>query len=488
MDTGPVAPATLGVRIGIDFAEADIEQGVMFLSHEPQERSAMARRKQMRLGGFFHPTGNHIASWLHPESQIDAGRNFRHYAELAKTAERGKFDLIFLADSVASRAGNLDALKRWPQYMTFFEPTTLMSALAVVTRNIGLVATATTSYNEPYNIARRFASLDMISNGRAGWNVVTSFNPAEAFNFNAESLIEHEERYDRAIEFVGVCKGLWDSWEDDAFVRDRTQELYFDPAKLHPLNHRGDHFKVRGPLNIERPPQGYPVLAQAGASNTGKDFASRIAEIVFTPLQTLQQAQAFSTEIKTRAEKYGRRPDEIRIMPGLNAIVGRTDEEAEEKHQFLQSLIHPDVGRQLLSSALNNFDLSPYDVDGYLPYHLLPAPSPGSSHQRVLDKAKAENLTIRQLYQWYGGARGQRTLKGSPQTIADNMEEWFLKEGVDGFLIQPAYLPGGFDDFVDMVVPELQRRGLFRTEYEGSTLRDHLDLKRPANRHAVAAE
>jgi N-acetyl-S-(2-succino)cysteine monooxygenase len=445
----------------------------------------MAPRRQIKLGGFFHPTGNHIASWLHPDSQLDAGRNFNHYVDLAQTSERGKFDLIFLADSVASRAGNMEALKRWPQYMTFFEPTTLLSALAPMTKRIGLVSTATTSYNEPYNIARRFASLDMISNGRAGWNVVTSFNPAEAFNFNAEALIEHEERYDRALEFVSVCKGLWDSWEDDAFIRDRKSEIYFDPAKLHPLNHEGNHFKVRGPLNIERSPQGYPVLAQAGASPTGKDFASQIAEIIFTPLQTLAQAQAFYKEIKDRADTYGRRPDEIKIMPGLNAIVGRTDEEAEEKFQLLQSKIHPDVGRQLLSSALDNMDLSPYDVDGPLPYDIILPPKAGSPNQRVLDKAKAENWTIRQLYQWYGGARGQRTLKGSPQTIADDIEEWLCKEGVDGFLIQPGYLPGGLTDFVDMVVPELQHRGLFRKEYEGKTLRENLGLKRPPNRYAA---
>ena len=444
----------------------------------------MVQRRQMKLGGFFHPTGNHIASWLHPGSQVDAGRNFRHYVEITQTAERAKFDLIFLADSLATRDGNLDALKRWPQYMSYFEPTTLLSALAATTSHIGLVSTATTSYNEPYNIARRFASLDLISGGRAGWNVVTSFNPAEAFNFNAEALMDHEERYERALEFVDVCKGLWDSWDDDAFVRDREQATYFHAEKLHALHHQGKHFKVRGPLNIERPPQGYPVLAQAGASPTGKDFAARIAEIVFTPLHTLQQAKSFSEELKTAAQSHGRDPDDIKIMPGLNTIVGRTDEEAEENHQFLQSLIHPDVGRQLLSSALDDIDLTPYDVDGPLPYHLMAAPRPGSPNQRVLDKAKAENWTIRQVYQWYGGARGQRTLKGSPQTIADQMEDWFSKEAVDGFLIQPAHLPGGFDDFTRLVVPELQKRGLFRTEYEGKTLRDNLGLKRPQSRYS----
>lgn len=442
------------------------------------------KRGQIRLGGFFHPTGNHVAAWLHPHSQIDAGINFRHYVELAQIAEQAKFDLIFVADTVATRDGNIDALKRWPQYMAFFDPTMLMAGIAASTKHIGLVATASTSFNEPYNIARRFASLDWISGGRAGWNVVTSSQPAEGYNFGMNSLPPHDERYARAREFVEVCRGLWDSWEDDAFVRDRALALYFDPAKLHHLRHQGKYFSVRGPLNAARSPQGHPVLANAGVSDTGREFAASIAEIVFTPLLTLEQAQTLYRDLKGRMEKYGRRPEHLKVMPGLNAVVGRTDDEAEELHQFLQSKIHPDVGRQLLSTELG-VDLSSFPVDGPLPYHLIDISV--AERKMLVERAKRDNLTIRQFYLQYAGARGQRTVKGSPQRIVDEMEEWFLKECVDGFLIQPPYLPGGLRAFVDLVIPELQRRGLFRSEYEGHTLRDRLGLPRPASRYAAAA-
>jgi len=449
--------------------------------------SQREKRGQLRLGGFFHPTGNHVAAWLHPDSQIDAGVNFRHYVQLAQIAERAKFDLIFVADTVATRDGNLEALKRWPQYMAFFDPTMLMAGIAASTEHIGLVATASATFNEPYNIARRFASLDLISNGRAGWNVVTSSQPAEAYNFGLKSMPPHAERYARAREFVEVCRGLWDSWDDDAFVRDRSSALYFDPHKLHYLRHEGKFFSVRGPLNVARPPQGHPVLANAGVSDTGREFAANFAEIVFTPLLTLQQAQSLYSDLKGRMEKYGRRPEHLKVMPGFNAVVGRTDEEAEELHQMLQARIHPDVGRQLLSTELG-VDLSSYPVDGPLPYHLIDTTV--AQRKMLVDRAKEGNLTIRQFYLQYAGARGQRTVKGSPQRIVDEMEEWFLKEGVDGFLVQPPYLPGGLQAFVDLVIPELRRRGLFRTEYEGRTLRENLGLPRPASRYqaAVAAE
>jgi len=446
------------------------------------------RQGHLKLGAFFHPTGNHVAAWMHPDAQIDAGMNFRHYAELAQTAERAKFDLIFLADHNATRDGPIHALCRSPQYMAFFEPTTLLSAIAAVTTNIGIVATVTTSYNEPYNIARRFGSMDMISGGRAGWNVVTSSNKSEAYNYGRSEHFPREEAYERALEFVETCRKLWDSYDDDAFVRDRSTVTYFDPAKLHYVPHNGKHFSVRGPLNMARPPQGYPVFAQAGASETGKEFAAQIAEIVFTPLHTLAQAQAFSADIKGRAAKYGRSPEDIKIMPGLNAIVGRTDEEAEEIYQFLQSQIHPDVGRLLLSTELNGIDLSPYPVDGPFPLHLFADESKLSfAGKNVVEKAQSDNLTIREVYNWYAGARGQRTLRGGPQRIADEMEEWFLNDGVDGFLVQPAYLPGGLNAFADLVVPELVRRGLFRSEYESTTLRGNLGLRRPVSRYAMTA-
>ena len=444
-------------------------------------------RGQMNLGAFFHPTGHHVAAWMHPDAQIDAGTNVDHYIEITQTAERGKFDLVFLADALATRDGKLESLSRWPQYMAYFEPITLLSALASVTSRIGLVATATTSYNEPYNVARKFASLDHISHGRAGWNVVTSANLSEAFNFGREAHFEHGERYDRALEFAEVVRGLWDSWDDDAFVRDRAAGRYFTPEKLHYLHHKGEHFSVRGPLNAARPPQGHPVLFQAGSSEAGKELAARTAEAVFTPLHTLEAAQGFYRDLKGRLAKHGRLPEHLRIMPGLNPIVGRTRQEAEEKHQYLQALIHPDVGLELLSNAIGGFDLTGYPLDGPLPEaaYATKTNAGTTSFRNVLGWARNEKLTIRQLYQRFAGARGQRTLIGTASEIADQMEEWFLSFGVDGFLIQPSHLPGGLNDFVAMVIPELQERGLFRTEYEGTTLRDHLGLPRPPSRYAT---
>ncbi len=443
------------------------------------------RDDQMTLGAFFHPTGNHVAAWLHPDAQIDAGVNFEHYVAITRMAEAAKFDLIFIADAAATRDGDPNVLSRWPQYMAFFEPPTLMAALAAVTSRIGLVATATTSYNEPYSVARRFASLDHISHGRAGWNVVTSSNQSEAFNFGRDAHWEHGARYARAAEFVEVVKGLWDSWEDDAFVRDRTTARYFDPAKLHPLNHHGQSFHVRGPLNVARPPQGYPVISQAGSSEAGVELAAQTAEIVFAPLLTLEAAKAFYGDLKGRMPQYGRGPDSLRIVPGLNPIVGRTEQEAIEKHRYLQNLIHPDVGRALLSAELDA-NLSDCDIDGPLPYDRLPRDTNASKSalDRLVRMAREQSLTIRQLYMLHAGARGQRTVIGTAEQIADDMEHWFLERGVDGFLIHPAYLPGSLEDFTTDVVPELQRRGLFRTDYSGATLRDHLGLRRPPSRHA----
>jgi alkanesulfonate monooxygenase len=430
-----------------------------------------------------------VAAWLHPGAQIDAGTNFEHYVEITRTAEAAKFDIVFIADAAATRDGDPEVLSRWPQYMAFFEPPMLMAALAAVTSRIGLVATATTSYNEPYNVARRFASLDHISHGRAGWNVVTSSNVSEAYNFGRDAHWEHGERYQRAGEFVDVVKGLWDSWEDDAFVRDRSTARYFDPGKLHTLNHHGPAFNVRGPLNVARPPQGHPVISQAGSSEAGLDLAARTAEIVFAPLLNLEAAKAFYAGLKGRMPAYGRNPEHLKIMPGLNPIVGRTEAEAREKEAYLQSLIHPDVGRSLLANELA-VDLSDCDIDGPLPYDRLEGSSNASksARERLVQMAREQSLTIRQMYMLHAGARGQRTIVGTAEQIADEMEEWFLARGVDGFLIHPSYLPGGLEDFATQVVPELQRRGLFRKEYEGTTLREHLGLPRPENRHAQAKD
>ena len=439
----------------------------------------------MHLGAFFHPTGNHVASWLDPRAQLDAGTNFRHYAQLAVTAERGKFDLMFLADAVAVRGGDLQALRRWPQYMTFFDPLTLLAGIAAVTRHLGLVATATTSYNEPYTLARRLAALDHMSDGRAGWNIVTSSNEEEALNFGRDAHFGHAERYARAVEFVDVVRGLLDSWDDDAFMRDRGTAEYFDPAKLHVLDHRGPHFTVRGPLNMARPPQGHPVLAQASASGTGLDMAAATAEIVFSPLHTLAAAQAFSRDLKARAAAHGRPADAIKVMPGLNPILGRTEAEAREKQAYLASLIHEDVGRSILSTALGGVDLSACDPDRALPDGVLQAGlRNGRSEGRVVCAMAREGLTFRQIYQRFGSARGQNSVVGSAEQVADHMETWFRGGAVDGFLIQPSVLPADLDEFVDTVIPILQERRLFRTEYEGRTLRQNLGLERPVSRYA----
>ncbi len=446
--------------------------------------TAAEPRRSLKLGAFFHPTGHHVAAWRDPGAQIDAGTNFAHYVALAQTAERAKFDLVFLADAVATRDGNIEGLSRWPQYMAYFEPLTLLSALAAVTKRIGLVSTATTSYNEPYHIARKFASLDHISGGRAGWNVVTSSNASEAFNFGRDAHFGHAERYERAAEFVAVVKGLWDSYDDDAFVRDRAAGRYFDPAKLHHLDHRGKHFAVRGPLNVARPPQGHPVLFQASASDTGKDLAAQIAEVVFTPLHDLERAQAFYRELKEHAARFGRAASDVVVMPGLNPILGRTRAEALEKQRYFQSLIHPAVGLELLSNALGGLDLAGLDIDGPLPDGII-SPEDRRSNPRFAYLFK-EPLTLRQMYERYGGARGQRTVVGTAQEVADQMEQWFTGRAVDGYLIQPPHLPAGLDEFVGEVVPLLQERGLFRSEYEGATLRENLGLSRPASAYAAS--
>lgn len=448
-------------------------------------RPAMSDAKRMmRLGAFFMHTGHHVTSWRHPDAQADAGINFRHYAEIAQTAERAKFDMIFLADSARVRTGHIDAVSRSAQYVGNFEPLTLLSAIATVTEHIGLVATASTSYNEPYHVARKFASLDWISNGRAGWNIVTSTGSNEAQNFGREAHYGHEERYDRAREFTNVVLGLWDSWEDDAFIRDKDSGLFFEPDKMHVLNHRGKHFAVRGPLNVPRSPQGYPVLIQAGSSDTGRGLASEFGEAIFTAYLTLAESQDFYADVKARAANLGRNPDQIKVLPGLSYMVGRTEAEAQEKFEHLQSLIHPMVAREVLSMTLGGVDLSSYPVDGPLPE--LPVSNEGSqsSFRTVTKLARDENLSIRQLGMRLAAGRQRHHVTGSAEHIVDVMEEWFTHGAADGFNILPPYLPGALDDFVDLVVPELRRRGLFRTEYEGTTLRENLGLPRPAGRYA----
>ncbi len=450
------------------------------------------RQGQLRLGAFFNPTGHHVASWRHPEAQADANANFQHYVEITKTAERGKFDMVFLADNLAMREASMEALSRSAQYVSNLEPMTLIAALSAVTSHIGLVCTATTSYYEPYHVARKFATMDHISGGRVGWNLVTSGTFAEAYNFNREAHFGHAERYDRAREFAEVVVALWDSWDDDAFVRDKASGQYFDPAKLHTLNHQGKHFSVKGPLNTPRPPQGHPVIVQAGTSNDGMDISARFAEVIFSAHWSIEACQTYFKEVKNRAaDKFGRNPDHLKVMPGLACFVAETESEANEKYEYMQSLIHPIVAREILSTILGAFDLSKYPFDGPLPEIPMTGGSQ-STMQPAIDMARKENLSIRQLAMRVAGARGKSVIKGTPKQIVDYMEQWYVEEACDGFNVMPPFLPGSLDDFVSMVIPELQRRGLFRTEYQGRTLREHLGLPRPPSRYAarndVAAE
>ena len=439
--------------------------------------------KQMALGAFLYPTGHHAAAWRHPDAQADAGVNFRHYTQVARAAEAAKFDMLFLADSAGARGEDWGALARFStHYVAQFEPLTLLSALAAVTERIGLVATASTTYNEPYILARKFASIDHLSGGRAAWNLVTSANEAEALNFGRDRLLDHDERYRRAAEFLAVAQGLWDSWEDDAFLRDKDSGVFFDPEKVYTLDHQGEFFKVRGPLNIPRAPQGYPVLVQAGSSEAGKDLAAASAEVVFTAQQTLKDAQAFYRDVKTRTRAHGRSPDDVKIMPGIFPVVGRTEDEAKTKFAQLQNLIHPDVALSILEHRIG-VPLRHLPLDGPLPKNI-PLTNAAQSRQALLvELAEREGLSILQLGLRVAGARGHWQVVGTPGQVADAMEERFLNEGADGFNVMPPYLPGGLDDFIELVVPELRRRGLFRTEYEGRTLREHLGLARPARRH-----
>jgi len=438
--------------------------------------------KQMKLAAYFNPTGHHVASWRHPRAQRDAHQNIEHYVEIARTAQRAKFDMIFLADGNATRDADIEAISRSVQFVAHFEPITLLSALAMVTKNIGLTATASTTYNEPYNLARKFASLDHISHGRAGWNLVTSGQPAEAANFGRDGVKEHSERYSRAREFAEVVQGLWDSWDDDAFIRDAKSGLFFEPDRMHHLNHKGEHFKVRGPLNVPRPPQGYPVMVQAGASDEGRELAAQYAEAIFSPHLNIPAAKAYYDDVKGRMKAYNRDPDHLKVLPGISVVVAESDDKAAEDFNTLQSLIHPIVGREILSTMLGGADLTPYPLDEPLPD--LPLTNASRGHfESIMAMARAENLTIRQLGERCAGARGKNSIHGSVKKVADYMEEWFAANACDGFCVMPPYISGQHDDFCNMVIPELQKRGLFRKEYEGATLRENLGLPRPPSRH-----
>jgi FMN-dependent oxidoreductase (nitrilotriacetate monooxygenase family) len=440
----------------------------------------MSARRQLHLGAFMRPVSIHTAWWRYPGAWPDANFNFKYIVRLIQKLEAGKFDAFFMADHLALLNMPMNALMR-SATTTSFDPLTLLPALSVVTERIGLIATASTTFNDPYHIARKFASLDHISNGRSAWNLVTTSNPDAALNFGLDEHMEHGERYDRGREFYDVVTKLWDSWADDAFIRDVEHNVYFDPARMHVPDHRGEHFRVRGPLNIARPVQGWPVIVQAGASDAGRQVAAEIAEMVFAAGGNIDAARSYYADIKSRAQKAGRNPDHLKILPGALVVVADTVEEARKKRALLDSLVHPDSGLGSLSIALG-VDISGYDLDAPLPDDIPETNQSKSGRQRIIDRARRENLTVRQLAQIAGGYGGSG-FTGTPQTIADEMEEWFETRACDGFNVMFPYVPGGLDDFVDRVVPELQRRGLFRTEYTGTTLRDHLGLPRPKNQY-----
>jgi alkanesulfonate monooxygenase len=437
----------------------------------------MGGAKQLKLGAFMRPVSIHTAAWRYPGAVPDANFNFPALKQLIQKLEQGKFDAFFMADHLAVLNMPIHALKR-SHTVTSFEPFTLLSALAASTDRIGLIATASTTYDAPYHVARRFASLDHLSGGRAGWNVVTTYNPDAALNFGLEEEIEHDERYVRAREFYDVVTGLWDSFADDAFVRDVEAGIYLDPAKMHVLNYKGKYFSVRGPLNIARPIQGYPVIVQAGASEVGRQLAAETAEIVFSGVNTLEAGKAFFADVKGRAQAIGRDPNSIKILPGVLVVVGETIEAAQAKLAHLNSLVHYDSGISSLNLALG-YDVSGFDPDGPLPE----IPETNGSHtgrDRIVSLAQRENLTIRQLAQ-RAASYGGLIFVGTPETIADEMEQWLNEEGADGFNVMFPFLPEGLNDFIDRVIPELQRRGIFRRDYEGKTLRENLGLARPVN-------
>ena len=440
--------------------------------------------KQLHLGAFMRPVGIHTAWWRVPGAWPDANFNLAHLVSMIQTLERGCFDAFFMADHLAVLNMPMSALRR-SGTATSFEPLTLLSALAMVTQRIGLVATASTTFDEPYHIARRFASLDHISAGRAGWNVVTTSNPDAALNFGRTEHVEHDERYRRAREFHAVVTGLWDSWADDAWVRDPASGIFFDPARLHTLDHHGEHLNVRGPLNIARPVQGWPVIVQAGASEAGRQLAAETAEMVFASTSTLEDGQRLCADIRARMAAFGRNPAHLKVLPAVLVVVGRTTEEAREKKALLDSLVHPDSGIPNLSLRLG-VDASGFDLDAPLPE--LPVTNQGRSGQAAMvAQARRDNLTVRQLAQIAGGYAGLQMV-GTPGEIADTMQAWLEAGAADGFTVMFPTVPAGLDEFVDLVVPELQRRRLFRQEYAGATLRDHLGLPRPANQFFPAAD
>jgi N-acetyl-S-(2-succino)cysteine monooxygenase len=442
----------------------------------------MTTGRLMKLGLFIEGSGHHMAAWRHPDVASDGRIRIETFMAAARTAERAKFDMVFTADTNSSFGADDVTYWTYSSAASRLEPLTMLGAVSPVTSNIGLVATMSTTYAEPFSVARFFASLDMISHGRAGWNLVTSLTDAEAKNFGKERHAAHAERYARAREFAQVVLGLWETWEDDAMVYDKASGIYLNPEKLHFLNHTGEHFAVRGPLMVQRSPQGHPVVVQAGGSDDGRQLAAETAEVIFTVQQEMGASRAFCMDVKTRAAKLGRSPDALKVLPGVMPVVGKTRAEAAAKYEELQDLILPEVGVRQLSSYFG-IDLTRFPLD-------VPVPEPNETNgeqarvKMIAELAKRENLTIRQLYKRIIGQRAHRVLLGTASDIADALEEWFINEACDGYNVLPPTFPRDLSDFCEEVIPELQRRGLFRAEYEGSTLRENLGLPYPVNRHA----
>jgi FMN-dependent oxidoreductase (nitrilotriacetate monooxygenase family) len=428
-------------------------------------------KRQMHLGLFILGTGSHVAGWRYPGA-VDSFQDFPAIQEIGCTAERGKFDMIFMGDNLYADP------TAHPSYTLRLEPMTMLAALATSTSRIGLGATVSTTYSDPFSVARVFASLDHISGGRAAWNAVTTANPATAANFGTVHP-DHARRYEMAGEFLDVVKGLWDGWADDAIVADRGSGLYIDPAKLRSIDHEGPFFKVKGPVNIGRCPQGQPVVLQAGGSDAGQALAARTADVVFSVVQDMEESKAGYASLKKRLPAFGRRAEDITVLPGVMPIVGRTEKEAFEKLNTLQSFISESNAIAILSDRFGQ-DMSAYDLDGPIPDIALPD-SYHSFAKVMLAKARRENMTLRDIYNLTAAARGHWVLCGSAESIADTLQQWFDEHAADGFNVMPPYFHEGFEDFVDLVVPILQDRGLYRREYEGTTLRDHLGLKRPKN-------
>ena len=438
----------------------------------------MANARKLKLGFILHGVGRTWNDWRHPERDVSASTSFAFYQRQAQIAERGKFDFVFIADSLSITE------KSSPHYLNRIEPVTMLSALAAVTSHIGLVGTLTVSYSEPFNVARQFASLDHISGGRAGWNVVTSWLGDTAANFSKTDHPAHDVRYRIAAEYLEVVRGLWDSWEDDALVGDKENGVFVDPDKLHRLDHRGAFFQVRGPLNIKRGPQGQPVIFQAGASNDGRNFAAQHADAIFTHAPTFADGESYYRDVKERARGFGRDPDALFVLPGATPIIGDTDADAEARYRGLAAGESLDTGFGFLSRTFNDHDFRQYDLDAPFPdVAHIGRNSQQSGADRILAEVRAENLSLRQVVERLATPRG--AFVGSPETVADRLQEWFENGAADGFVLFEA-LPGQLDLFVERVVPILQARGLFREEYEGATFRDSLGLDVPVNRYTAA--